>query len=141
MDDNNFQNGKIYRLTCDDPNLIYYGSTIMSLEKRLKHHKSASNRSVSRQMRDFGGLKIELLEQYPCNSKKELLDKEQYYIQNNQCINQRRALLTKEQRLQQKRAYYERNTEKFKEYREANKEKSKEYMRAYYQSKKLLNST
>ena len=33
-----YQNGKIYKITDNNNNLTYYGSTIDTLEKRLKSH-------------------------------------------------------------------------------------------------------
>ncbi len=136
--DERYQNGKIYRLTCDDPTMVYYGSTITTLAKRLALHKAPSNTTVSRKMRDAGRLQIELLEHYPCNSKKELQQREQYYIDNNECINYNSAFVTDQQTLEYNKEYakqyYEGNLEKLKEYnkayREANREKLAEYDKA-----------
>jgi GIY-YIG catalytic domain len=125
--DERYQNGKIYKLTCDDPTMVYYGSTIKTLAKRLTIHKAPSNKTVSRKMRDVGGLQIELLEDYPCNSKKELEQREQYYIANNECINFKDAFHTEEQKLEYIKKYREANREKHNEnkriYREANRDK------------------
>jgi hypothetical protein len=136
--DERYQRGKIYKLTCDDPTMVYYGSTIRTLTRRLTNHNAPSNNTVSKNMRDAGGLKIELVEDYPCNSKRELEQREQYYIANNECINYKCAFHTEEERLEkkrqlhiinrdkeleQKRKYHEANKEKEKAYREANKEK------------------
>jgi len=143
--DERYQNGKIYKLTCDDPTMVYYGSTIKTLERRLSLHKTPSNKTVSRHMRDIGGLQIELIEDYPCNSKKELEQREQYFIDNNECINYYSAFVTDEQRLQRHKecvkTYHAENKEKRKEYhkayREANREKVAEYNKARRAAKKL----
>ena len=40
MDNNKYQKGKIYKLVCESTGLIYIGSTINSLSRRLSRHKS-----------------------------------------------------------------------------------------------------
>jgi hypothetical protein len=122
--DERYQNGKIYRLTCDDPTMVYYGSTIQTLKQRLSIHKGPNNNTVSRKMRDVGGLQIELLEHYQCNSRRELEEREQYFIDNNNCINFKSAFITEQQRL-------ERDKKCVKTYHEANKQKRAEYQKAY----------
>ena len=139
-----YQKGKIYKLTCDDVNLVYYGSTIKKLQDRLGNHKAPSNATVSRTMRDIGGLKIELVEEYPCNSRRELEQREQYYIDNNECINFKPAFITKEQKEERnkeyKKEYQKANrdkiNQKLKEYQKANKEKLKEKRKQYYEANK-----
>ena len=57
---------KIYKLTCDDPELIYYGSTIHSLNKRLINHKYGyKNKKTcsSKILFDVGNVKIHLIEE------------------------------------------------------------------------------
>ena len=39
----NYQNGKIYKLVCDDPEKIYIGSTTQRLSARLSSHKKKKN--------------------------------------------------------------------------------------------------
>ena len=128
--DERYQRGKIYRLTCDDPTMVYYGSTITTLKRRLAVHNCYSNnKTVSIKMRDAGGLKIELLEEYPCNSKRELEQREQYFIDNNDCINKQNAFTTNEQKV-----------EKWKIWRACNHKKVREYARAHYeQNKDIIN--
>ena len=60
---------------------MYYGSTITSLAERLKKHKSVGNHCSSRELFDAGVVSIELVEEYPCNSKHELLSRERIYIE------------------------------------------------------------
>ena len=72
-----FHRGKIYKLTCDDESLVYYGSTIQKyISSRLANHKSdyESNRKYktrSTLLFDVGGVDIQLVEEYPCLSYQE----------------------------------------------------------------------
>jgi len=84
----NYQKGKIYKLVNDEmPDKIYYGSTTRDLNIRLSQHKSASNSCSSKILFEKGNVKIILVEEYPCYSKKQLEIKESFYIENNECIN------------------------------------------------------
>ena len=83
---NKYQNGKIYKLTCDNSPLIYYGSTCQKyLSRRLSGHKSDSSnnngRCSSKQLFELGNVSIHLVEEYPCNSKMELELRERIYIE------------------------------------------------------------
>ena len=78
---NKYQNGKIYKLVCDNSPLVYYGSTIQSLNTRLTHHKHQYNTCSSKELFDLGNVSIVLVEDYPCNSKYELESRERIYIQ------------------------------------------------------------
>ena len=42
----------------------------------------------------FEDVKIILIENFPCKTKYELLAREQYYIDNNICVNKQRSLRT-----------------------------------------------
>ncbi len=78
---------KIYKLTCDDPDLIYYGSTIQKLNKRLHGHtgdnKRKSNYST-KPLFEKGNVKIHLIEECSIEDRK---NREAYYIQNFPCVN------------------------------------------------------
>jgi group I intron endonuclease len=83
---NNYEHGKIYKLvnTVDDD--IYVGSTHHPLVKRLSLHKShakCKKSKVYRHLNEVGmeNVQIELLEEYPCTSKKELESRERYWIE------------------------------------------------------------
>ena len=76
---NKYQNGKIYKLVCDNSPLVYYGSTYRKLFDRLASHKY--NKSCcSRELFEKGNVSIHLIENYPCNSRKELEAREGIYI-------------------------------------------------------------
>jgi len=138
--------GYIYSLTCSNPNLIYYGSTTRPLNVRFSGHKRdfKNNKQVSSKILfEWGNVKINLLEEIQYENKKELLDRESYYIRNLKCVNKEIPGRTnKEWRTDNKdkvKLYNEkwRNNngniinKKNKEYREKNKEKLKEIKKKY----------
>ena len=125
-----YQNGKIYKLTTPHSNKVYYGSTIVPLKERLWKHNSES-RSIKKQCRSqilyqLGDVSIELVEEYPCNSRSELLWKEREYIENNDCVNESIPIRSKEELMEKKTDYTLENRTKKKSYdkKTYNKEKS-----------------
>ena len=84
--ENKYQQGKIYKIVCNITNEIYYGSTKETLKERLRLHILCRN-CMSINIIDRGDYKIELIKDYPCNSKKELEEEESKYIRENECIN------------------------------------------------------
>ena len=130
----NYNQGKIYKIVCNITGEIYIGSTIRTLENRLSKHTQPRKRNcVSRNIIERGDYKIELIKNYPCNSKYELEEEEGKYIRNNTCINTQIPHRTKEE-------WTEVNKEKLnnqmKKYREDNKQKLQDYHKNNYQEKK-----
>lgn len=75
-----YKQSKIYTITCEN-GAVYVGSTTLTLERRLSHHKSHEASSMYKYIQknyngDWSKSKIKLYENYPCNSKKELEKKE-----------------------------------------------------------------
>jgi len=124
----NYENAKIYKLySLSEPSLVYYGSTTNSLSKRMTQHKHSFNENrkiTSKLIFKNNDEVIELVEEFPCNSKTELRIREGYYIQNNICVNIRQAGRTSKE-------YYIDNKEKLKDYYENNKDKKKENQKLY----------
>ena len=116
---NKFHNSKIYKLTDNTNNQVYIGSTIKTLQKRLQGHMSGAKSykegrgCASKSIIDNGDYKIELLEHYPCENRKQLLIKEQEYIDKYDCVNKvnshtdpkERYLLNRDKILIKKREY------------------------------------
>ena len=102
-----YLNGKIYKIiNPDKPGLVYYGSTINTLEKRMIGHRTPSNTCCSKVLFDGNGIpEIILVEKYPCNSKIELNRREGEYQNGNECINYKIAGRTRSE-------YYIDNTER-----------------------------
>jgi hypothetical protein len=155
-----YECGKIYRLICDDGH-YYYGSTIQDLNKRLWHHHSSSKTMKSKVYSyintvGWNRVKIELIEKFPCQNRRELRIKENEYIQkdknNDLCLNtlnaytgedekkimeKERKIRNKDYRLKTLNDYYEKNKEeinkKRRDFYQENKEiiklKNKEYQK------------
>ena len=91
---NKYENGKIYKITDNTNGNVYYGSTQKSLNRRLSDHKydykrreKEGNVRTSSIIICNNDYKMELVEDFPCNSRKELEERESYYINNFECIN------------------------------------------------------
>jgi hypothetical protein len=117
----NYQKGKVYRLYSFETDDEYFGSTIEPLCERFAKHRYNYKKykngeyhyCTAFEILKYDSVKIELVEIYPCNSKEELLQREGFYIRNNNCVNKCVAGRTA------------------KEYREVHKEKMKEYQKEY----------
>ena len=103
MSDNKFKTGKIYKIYNNENNKFYTGSTIKTLNIRLSTHKSDLKcmcRNLGVPIKDCI---IELIENYPCNTKKELLWRERFYFDkykledNLNFMNKNRPIVTEEE--------------------------------------------
>ena len=88
--DSRYVNGKIYRLDYGD--LTYVGSTILPLSMRFRIHagknSTCSSRTLfERALAEDGTVTIQLIEEYPCESRTELNIREGYYQQQIKCVN------------------------------------------------------
>jgi hypothetical protein len=111
----NYQNCKIYKIISpSNSELIYYGHTCRTLEQRMIAHKSKSNKTASKMIIEKGDAIIELIENYPCNSRQEATRREGWHQRNNECVNKFVAGRTD------------------KEYREDNKDHINEMQREHY---------
>ena len=136
--------GTVYKLTCEEDNHIYIGSTTKGLQKRYWKHKSNHKNNNSAKLychiKDFDKWKIETIEEIEIKNRTELRKKEQYWIDkysedNFILLNEISAYCSCEDTKLKKKEYWKKNEEYFKlkskEYREKNKEilaqKSKEY--------------
>ena len=85
---NKYNNGKIYIIKSPNTDKVYIGCTINSLNARMTKHKGSHNNCASIEIIQAGGAYIELLENYSCNTRTELFNRERYYIiTNNKCCN------------------------------------------------------
>ena len=121
--DTKYQKSKIYKVINDQmPGLVYIGSTVNALSKRLSQHRAPANRARSRVFQQCGKMEIFLIENFPCNTRDELVSRERYYVENTDCINKQIPGRTK------------------KEYRDGHKEEISEYMKIYRdENKEILN--
>ena len=145
MENNKYQNGKIYKIVDIGYNKCYIGSTIETLSNRMAKHRysykashlTKTNRyETSIKLFDEYGIencKIELIETYPCNSKDELVAREGFYIKSTDRINKKIEGRTMAE-------YRVDNKDKIKDndskYREEHKEELKAKKKAYYENNK-----
>ena len=135
--DERYKQGKIYAIrNITDDTMIYIGSTIGNLDRRFHNHKSDCKRGLTCSLykcienNDWTLWYIELYENYPCNSKKELNKREGKLIRDIGTLNMNIAGRTREE-------YRKDNADKIKEYRkiwkEENTDKIKETDKKYRQ--------
>ena len=126
---NKLNQAKIYKIKDNTNGNVYIGSTCKTLKERLSSHKShykAYLNGLYNNVKSFDIIKnndyrIELLENCDIKTKHELLQKERYYIENNECLNKViPGRIDKE--------YYEINRDKILKYQ-------KTYNKAYQETK------
>ena len=132
-----FSKGKIYKITNDYNDDVYVGSTCDTLVKRFSYHKSDMNKSKYVKtplyvlMNEIGNdrFRIELIEDYPCEDKYQLRQREGYYIRQKGTLNRKIECRTKKE-------YNIENADKIKkqkqEYNIENADEVKEYKKEYY---------
>ena len=123
---NKYENGKIYKITSKQTDDVYIGSTCKTLNDRFSTHKTNSkSRCYSLKIIKYDDVIIELIEEYPCETKQELLWRERYWIENMKCINVALPITTIDEKLAKHKEYYENNKDiintKNKEYRSNHK--------------------
>jgi hypothetical protein len=93
---NRYNNGKIYSIRSHQTDDVYIGSTCMPLSKRFHGHKSSYKlQLVGKQPYECSAFKltkfddcyIELVEDYPCENKQQLLRREGELIRSMPCVN------------------------------------------------------
>ena len=151
---NKYNEGKIYKLTSSETNKIYIGSTCNTLYKRFSSHKANSKNESkkaksckSNEMFKYADIKIELIENFSCETKAELLKREDEIIRQFRdiAVNVNIAInvnmpIRDEEKLKKymaeynKKHYYNHHEEQLKrseEYRHANNDKVKESQKAW----------
>lgn len=91
-DINKFENGKIYKIVSDLTDKIYIGSTILPLNERLNLHKNKYKTYIdgkyhyvtSFELIKLDSYRIELIENFPCNNKYDLEQREAFYIRQHE---------------------------------------------------------
>jgi len=106
----------IYKIEDNTDHRLYIGSTTQDLKTRLKQHEFYKKYS-SYEIIQNGDYIIAEIER--CDSENRRY-REQFWIDNTDCVNKQRALTTTEQRKEQKKNFQ-------KKYREKNKEQVNDY--------------
>ena len=140
-----WSNGKIYKIISNNPDIkeVYYGSTVQKLLTRMAGHRD----SYTSWIKGKGGccassfylfekygveqFHIELIENYPCESREQLHTRENIYIRGYDCVNKKSAITTREELQKYNKQYKIDNKDKIRErekqYKIDNKERLKQY--------------
>lgn len=147
----NYSNGIIYEIVCNQTQNRYIGSTTQKIRCRMKTHISKKNKDCSSKSIILGNdYQVNILELYPCETKEQLLYKEREWTEKLECINKKKAIVSKEEAKEtQKKAIEkwneignnkERMSEWRKEWWKINKEKMNEYKRKWRLEQKIKNT-
>jgi hypothetical protein len=140
-----YKNSKIYKIVDNTNGNIYIGSTTQpTLAKRLAQHRidykkqlnGGSNNLTSFKILENNDYSIFLLEEYPCETKDQLLARERYYIESNECVNKVIPTRNKNEIIEYKKEYREQNKDKMKEYNKEYREQNKDKLKEYYEQNK-----
>jgi hypothetical protein len=151
-----YSNAKIYKIIDNTNGNVYIGSTRLTLEKRLKRHQYGYKNYLNDKYCFITSFKIlanndysiELLENYPCESKFALEERERFHIENNKCVNKCVPNRTDKEYYQdnkdiikeRQKQYYQDNQDKIKErhkqYREDNRDAIRERGKQHYHDNK-----
>jgi len=141
----NMNVGIVYRIFYDD--LSYIGSTI-NLTKRMWNHRCKRKNCSSKKIMCYDYAVEVLAEIYYVENKNDinLLNLEREYMEQYNCVNKRRPIITEEERKKEMKEYNKeyKKTDKRKEYnKEYNKEyekidKRKEYKKEYQKEYKKI---
>lgn len=155
---NRYEKGQIYKIVGVGYNKCYIGSTTEKFSLRMARHRSSYKLYLDGKKKkscitksfelfdEYGteNCKIIWLEDYPCNSRKELEAREGYYIKNTECVNRYIAGRTQEQwvkdnkelRNSYQKKYYDKNKticqDRTNKYKANNQEHIKEYRKEYF---------
>ena len=133
---NGYENGKIYKVVDKNDNIIYIGSTKTSLKERWRKH-----------LLNCDEYNIKLIENYPCECKRELVKYEQKFIDlysEMGLLNKHKAYRSKEERKQYEKEYDKKYKQSGKHRESLNKyqqsDKYKEQRKKYKQSENYKQS-
>tara|TARA_R110000796_G_C14281933_1_gene402773 strand:+ start:44 stop:553 length:510 start_codon:yes stop_codon:yes gene_type:complete len=136
-----YANGKIYKIVGEDGS-TYYGSTTQILRLRKNEHLSCKGTTAHQKIISQMDWDMILVENYPCESKKELESREAWYIRGNPCVNKYIPGRTKREYMKK---YSEEHSEKIKayqvEYRKKHHEEMLEYAKKRYQDNREKRNT
>ena len=148
--------GFVYKIFDNTNGNVYYGSTIETISRRMTHHRSkyktwvAGNGGKCKSFcKSFDILKnndysYSLVEQVEYENKMELLRRERFWIENNECVNKLIPIRSQDEKIEYQKVYdkeyREQNRERIKEYRERNREQILEQQKEYRErNRELIN--
>ena len=113
MENNRYNNGKVYKLVDQLNGYFYIGSTCDTLVKRFYQHKHTAVRHPERKVYKhfstvgWDNVKIVLLEEHFLDNKEQLLREEnkviEMYLHDEKCLNSLRSLVPTEEKLEHQR--------------------------------------
>mgnify|MGYP000586740221 CR=1 FL=1 len=151
----NYSNGRIYKLVGGGK--TYVGSTTLKLSQRKAKHKcdykrwcedGSRSKISSYEVMKSGEYDIVLIEEWPCENKEQLLQRERYWIERLDCVNQvlpgrgrREWFATHKEHLHRynKRRYEENkeaDNQRSRDYRVKHKERLREKDKERYQKRR-----
>lgn len=130
-----YSKSKIYKIvnTIDDE--VYVGSTCRKLAYRFQCHVKKAKEYESRKIYDhlnsigWENVSIELIEEYPCDNKEELLSRERHWVEAIGTLNSKNPYWSTVEKQQYRQTYH-------KQYRHQNHEKLLEDKKRWYQNNK-----
>ena len=139
-----YSKGQIYKVCDVGMNMCYIGSTVDKLYNRMAKHRNHYKKYLEgkhnyihlfRLFDEYGvyNCKIYWIEDYPCNSKKELEAREGHHILITDCVNKRIEGRSKKQWEEDNR---ERLKQQKKEYNNERREEKKTYDKIRYENQK-----
>lgn len=133
-----YKQGKIYAIKSPNTDQVYIGSTVQSLQQRFFKHKHACKKrakmTLSHVIIDVGNAYIELIENYPCESKLELNRREGEIMRDTKnCCNVKIAGRTRKEYFKEN---YKQIYAKHIEYNKKHEGKIKEYHSEYAKKNK-----
>jgi hypothetical protein len=134
------QLGLIYKLTSASTDIVYIGSTTLSINDRFIRHKASLRRFQNNngdycsafELMQLPDVKIELIENVDFNDRDFLRERENYHILRNDCVNIKNAKFDYD-------TYYLLNKDRLKQYYQINSIAKKDYQRKRYHNLKLKN--
>jgi len=145
-----YSTGKIYKIYIpglDD--IAYIGSTVLRLSDRLGAHRRNANSDVQYKFASCVFFQegnepiIELIEDYPCETKAQLLERERYWLDKYpEAVNKNKPLISQEEWLAYSRTTalarfyknHQENIERNRQYKEEHKEELNQDKRDKYQA-------
>ena len=128
--------GRVYIIRSPNTEMVYVGSTTMTLKQRFQRHisdwKNLVGKNTSYLILEKGEAYIELIEEVEVESKRELEIIEQIWIENTpNTVNIRRYIASVEGKVEYYKKYYI-------EHKELHKKNSKEYYNEHKEQFKKL---
>lgn len=141
----NYKLGKFYILKSNQTAKVYVGSTCSTLRRRLTEHRAYHKQYLKGNYRycsaseivKYDDAYIELYEEFPCDSKKELHIREGLIIKEldlecvNKCIAGRNAaqyyIDNRERILERQKKYYHEHNDEYRQHYIKNRDKKRQY--------------